>query len=71
MADNRCFLCKFLGDHTTDTSKNYLYLEHDRKVAINLCHSHSVELFKNGQESYFKKYRKSLMACMAIMKTKS
>ena len=57
MADSRCFLCKFLGNHSTDTNKSYLYMENDKKVAINLCRSHSIELFKSGQLFFFNKYK--------------
>ena len=57
MADSRCFLCKFLGNHSTETNKSFLYMENDKKVSINLCRSHSVELFRSGQIYFFQKYK--------------
>lgn len=32
-------------------------MENDKKVSINLCRSHSVELFRSGQIYFFQKYK--------------
>lgn len=57
MKDKRCFICKYQGKLSVETSTNQIYGERDKCLSILLCYNHSVELFKIGQTNFMMKYK--------------
>ncbi len=57
MKDKRCFVCKYQGKTNLETETNHIFGEKKSQQSIPLCYSHSVELFKNGQEKFTTKYK--------------
>lgn len=62
MNDNRCLICKYLGDHEhKELSKDRIYRERGNDIIIPLCYQHSWELFRMGQRVFLAKYRSNFM----------
>ncbi|MBA2405277.1 MAG: hypothetical protein H0V66_10940 [Bdellovibrionales bacterium] len=57
MKDKRCFICKYQGKTTVETSSNVIYGNRDKSLTIPLCYTHSIELFKMGQSNFMLKYK--------------
>lgn len=56
MKKRNCMPCVFMGKTSIGECRDYIYLGSDDSVSVPLCYSHSVELFKNGQKVFVKKY---------------
>ena len=56
MKDNRCFLCKYSGNQELGTFESVLFGKKGKSLAIRLCYTHGVELFKVGQTNFALKY---------------
>ncbi|MFP5459274.1 MAG: hypothetical protein ACLGG7_11125 [Bacteriovoracia bacterium] len=62
MSDQRCLICKYLGDHAHKTlSKDKIFRERGTDLVVPLCYTHSWELFRSGQRSFLAKYRHNFM----------
>ena len=63
-----CTICKHYGRKTVDSDKlekTQIYDESGAPVPINLCKSHSVELFKKGQKKFLLGHYKILVDLIA------
>jgi hypothetical protein len=63
MKEQRCLICKYLGDH----SEKYLchdkiYREQGQDILVHLCYSHSWELFRLGQKKFLNNYKSNFTA---------
>jgi len=62
MNDNRCMVCKYLGDHAhKELSQERIYRERGGSITLNLCYGHSWELFRTGQKRFLKSYQENFM----------
>jgi hypothetical protein len=62
MNDQRCLICKYLGDHShKELSKDRIYRERGTDLMVPLCYGHSWELFRSGQRKFLAKYRENFM----------
>ena len=64
MSDRECTICKHYGRPTElpeDLEKEILYDDVGSPVKVNLCRTHSVELFKSGQKKFLVKHYKILV----------
>ena len=57
MKDNRCFICKFNQEETLKVNDDVIYDNRGNARSVPLCYSHSVELFKSGQNCFVVRYR--------------
>jgi hypothetical protein len=62
MKDERCLICKYLGDHShKELSRDRIYRERGTDLMVLLCYGHSWELFRMGQRNFLAKYRENFM----------
>ena len=64
MSDKQCTICKHYGEETPqqdELDRQVIFDEVGTPVPINLCHTHSVDLFKNGQRRFLIKHYKILV----------
>lgn len=52
-----CIVCKESGRKNCADQKDLIYQDRGEPTRIDLCYSHSVELFKMGQTNFVTKYR--------------
>ena len=58
MKDKRCLICKYLGvEHHYDVSMSTMFHLGGSEYRIPLCRNHSVELFREGQYRFVRKYK--------------
>ncbi len=58
MEIKRCFVCMYQGLMKVGTNTDSIYSGSDERH-IQLCYSHSVELFRTGQKKFMTKYREN------------
>ncbi len=62
MKDCRCVICKYSGDHGEKLlNKDRIFRSQGRDVVVQLCYTHSWELFRGGQRKFLERYRANLM----------
>jgi hypothetical protein len=62
MQDQRCLICKYLGDHNhKDLSKDRIYRDRGADLLVPLCYLHSWELYRSGQRKFLSKYSPNFM----------
>jgi hypothetical protein len=59
MSDQRCLICKYMGDHAHKSlSRDRIFKDGSGAViSIQLCYTHSWELFRFGQKKFLLSYR--------------
>ena len=63
----KCTICKHLGLETPnllDVERSYLYENNGDAVAVFLCRTHAVQLFKLGQKSFLLSHYQILNDCV-------
>jgi hypothetical protein len=62
MNDQRCMVCKYLGDNSQkELSRDRIYRERGSDIMVLLCYGHSWELFLMGQNKFLAKYRDNFL----------
>jgi len=68
---HECTICKHYGQKTaTKLERAQLFDEVGTPININLCRSHAVELFKNGQKKFLLSHYKILVDIISSDETK-
>ncbi len=61
MTKHRCLICKYLGNHNQENISTSTLFRKEKSHTLHFCYGHSVEYFKKGQYSFFKKYQNDLL----------
>ena len=59
MKDVRCLICMYKGLIVVGTNNDVIYQARGEERQVQLCYTHSVELFKMGQQNFMIKYREN------------
>jgi hypothetical protein len=62
MKDSRCVICKYIGDNKQkELTKEKIYRNSGKDIPLQLCYSHSWELFRVGQRKFLEMYKENFM----------
>ncbi len=58
---HRCLICKHQGNHHFENISSATLFRKEKSSQIHFCYAHSIEYFKIGQFSFFRKYQNVLL----------